>query len=71
MKQVDLDEIKRMSWYLYADIPCHRLMISTLNGHIQVASLDGVNIYLWSRSYIVYDSCWWLSWSCLDIWSLL
>ena len=25
----------------------------------------------WSRSYSVYDSCWWLLWSCLDIWSLL
>ena len=28
--QVDIDVMRRMSWYLYADIPCHILIISTL-----------------------------------------
>jgi len=27
------------------------------NGHIQVAGLDVVDRCLWSKSYIVYDSC--------------
>ena len=63
-KQVDLDEIKRMSWYLYVAyivtcwwyLHCHILGID--DGHIQVASLDVADICLWCSSYMMYDSCW-------------
>ena len=63
MKQVDLDEIKRMSWYLYMAyfvtgwwyLHCH--LLGTDDGHIQVVDLDVVERCLWCRSYMVYDSC--------------
>ena len=70
-EQVDIDEIKRMSWYLYATYFVTGWWYLHWHGHIQVAGLDVVDRCLWSRSYMVYDSCWWLSWSSLDIWSLL
>jgi len=76
-KQVDLDEIKRMSWYLYAAyfvtgwwyLLCYIFRYD--DGHIQVAGLDVADRCLWCRSYMVYDSCCRVSWSCLDLWSLL
>ena len=41
------------------------------NVNDSVANIDVVDRCLWSRSYIVYDSFWWLSWSYLDVWSML
>ena len=48
-------------WYL------HYHILGTNRGHIQIAGLDVVDRCLWSKSYMVYDSYWWLSWS----WSLV
>ena len=62
-KQFDLDEIKRMSWYLYTTylviswwyLLCH--IFKTDDGHIQVIGLYVADKWLWWRSYMVYDSC--------------
>ena len=77
IEQVYLDKIKRMSWYLYAKyfvtswlyLHCH--ILGTNDRHIHVVGLDVADRCLWCISHMVYDSWWWLSWSCLDLWSLL
>ena len=51
-------------WYLH----CH--ILGSDDGHIQVVGSDVSDRCLWRRLYMVHDSCWWLSWSCLDIWFL-